>query len=120
MPGSDRRLPLIESCEGCGACCRVVGVPPFLRRFDAEGEERWEALRRDRPRLVEELENHERALRSEGLPREGRPCLWFDAEILGCRHYDWRPQACREFAINSVDCHDARRRAGVSERTEPN
>src|SRR4029077_2162452 len=42
-------LPVIESCEGCGACCRVVTLPPFRRDFDEGGEDAWERLRWGRP-----------------------------------------------------------------------
>lgn len=109
----ERPLAVLNSCDGCGACCLVVGSPPFVRRFDGEGEERWEILRRDHPGLVAELIAGERALRDQGLPREGRPCVWYDPSRRGCRHYELRPRACRDFALGGIDCRDARRRAGI-------
>jgi uncharacterized protein len=32
------------------------------------------------------------------------PCLWFDPATARCRHYRFRPDACREFEINSPSC----------------
>ncbi len=113
MNASSGGLPVIESCAGCGACCLVVTLPPFRRRFDQSGEEAWERLKWDRPELVTALLDAERVRRSEGAPLYGTPCLWYEAETGRCRHYDERPSACRDFAVGAVDCRDARRRAGV-------
>jgi Fe-S-cluster containining protein len=114
MSVTPRTLPVIESCDGCGACCRVVTSPPFVRVFDERGEDAWERLKRERPDLVAELLADARSRRTSGGPFYGTPCLWFDAATARCRHYDLRPRACRDFAVGSVDCHDARRRARVS------
>lgn len=111
QPVPDRRV--IDSCEGCGACCLVVTTPPFRRVFDGEGEEAWEQLRREHPDLVAEIAGHTQALRLEGRPSYGTPCLWFESATATCRHYDLRPRACREFALGGTDCRDARRRAGI-------
>jgi uncharacterized protein len=113
MSASSGGLPLIESCAGCGACCLVVTLPPFRRRFDQSGEEGWERLKWDRPDLVAALLETERQRRAAGAPSYGTPCLWYDAAAGGCRHYDERPSACREFALGGPDCRDARRRAGI-------
>ena len=107
-------LPVISSCEGCGACCcRVVTLPPFRRVFGAEGEEAWERLRWDRPELMAQFLEAERARKLAGAPGFGTPCLWLDPATDLCRHYDHRPRECREFSVGGPDCRDARRRAGV-------
>jgi uncharacterized protein len=106
-------LPVITSCDGCGACCQVVTRPPFYRVFDEPGEDAWERLNWERPELVAALLADERAARASGGPFYGTPCLWFDAETGRCRHYEYRPRACRAFEVGSRDCHDARRRAGI-------
>ena len=110
MPG---QLPIIESCEGCGACCRVVTLPPFVRIFREEGEEAWERLRWDRPDLMAEILAVEASRKADGEPSFGTPCLWLDGESGRCGHYELRPRACREFALGGVDCRDARRRGGI-------
>jgi Fe-S-cluster containining protein len=106
-------LPVIGSCNGCGACCQVVTRPPFSTEFDEGGEEAWERLKCERPDLVSEIVAATRARRAAGVPVFGTPCFWFDAGTGLCRHYDYRPRACREFAVGGADCRDARRRAGV-------
>jgi Fe-S-cluster containining protein len=107
-------LPLIESCDGCGACCRVVPLPPFLRRFDGSGDEAWQRLGWERPELRAALLAAERARRGRGAPDYGSPCLWYDAASGRCRHYEHRPRACREFSVGGDDCRDSRRRAGIA------
>jgi Fe-S-cluster containining protein len=91
----------------------VVTLPPFVRVFDRGGEDGWERLRWERPELAAAIVASERALRSGGRPTYGTPCLWYDPETAGCRHYEYRPRACRAFAVGSPDCRDARRRAGI-------
>ena len=106
-------LPILESCDGCSACCRVVTLPPFRRIFGEAGEEAWERLRWDRPDLRREFLEAERLRKAGGEPSFGSPCLWLDLELGRCRHYDHRPRACREFDVGGVDCRGARRRGGV-------
>jgi uncharacterized protein len=107
------RLAVIESCEGCGACCQVVTQPPFYSVFGEIGEDSWERLKADRPDLLAALLADYKARRASGGPFSGTPCFWFEAETGRCRHYDYRPLACREFEVGDVDCRDARRRAGI-------
>ncbi len=106
-------LPVINSCDGCGACCLVVTHPPFYSVFDEYGEEAWERLKRERRDLLLGIVADYRARRAEGSPLVGTPCLWYDAETRRCRHYEYRPLACREFEVGAEDCRDARRRAGI-------
>jgi Fe-S-cluster containining protein len=110
VPG---RLPVIESCDGCGACCQVVTCPPFYRVFDERGEDAWERLKADLPDVLAEVLADYQARRAAGGPFFGTPCLWFDATSGRCRHYEYRPRACREFERGGGDCRDARRRAGA-------
>jgi Fe-S-cluster containining protein len=113
MNTQHRPLPVIESCDGCGACCLAVTQPPFYRIFDEEGEDAWEQLKRERPELLAEILADRQKRRTAGGPSYGTPCLWFDQITRQCRHYELRPKACREFEVGSFDCHDARRRAGI-------
>jgi Fe-S-cluster containining protein len=116
MGATPCHLPVIESCDGCGACCLVVTSPPFRRTLDGGGEEAWVRLRWEHPALVAELEEAQVTRKAAGEPSYGTPCLWFDPASGRCRNYELRPRACRDFAVGSQDCHDARRRAGVSPR----
>jgi len=108
------QLALIDSCDGCGACCHVVTSPPFHRDFDECGEDAWERLKWDRPDLLEEILANYQARRTNRGPFYGTPCIWYDLETRRCRHYDFHPLACRVFERGGQDCHDARRRAGIT------
>jgi Fe-S-cluster containining protein len=110
-----KTLPVIESCDGCGACCLVVTLPPFRHEFAASGEEVWERLKWDRPDLFQALIGEYQARKTNVAPSYGTPCLWLDQETRRCRRYEHRPRACREFALGAQDCRDARRRAGIVE-----
>lgn len=99
-PGMNAQLPILESCEGCGACCRTISAPPF--RID---HLRNEPQERGVPQhLIDEF-----------LPAwqirfqvSDVACMWFDETTLQCRHYEIRPTACRDFELNSPYCHAVR------------
>jgi Fe-S-cluster containining protein len=113
MSNASSSLPIIESCDGCGACCQVVTAPPFYHVFEKEGEEAWERLKWERPDLLAEVIADSQIRRANGGPFYGTPCLWYDVRTRRCRHYKYRPHACREFEVGGEDCRDARRRAGI-------
>ena len=113
MSATPRTLPVIESCDGCGACCLVVTTPPFRHDLQGDGEATWVRLEWERPELLAEIAADAEARKAAGAPSYGTPCLWFDPATRRCRHYDDRPRACRDFALGGPDCRDARRRAGV-------
>lgn len=90
------RLPVIENCDDCGACCMSTPVPPF-----APGEDAAYALP---PEALETLQQR----RQVEQEFERMPCAWFDSESRRCRHYEFRPEACRRFEINSDLCRLSR------------
>jgi len=101
-------LPVLSSCEGCGACCHTVGVPPF--RIDRLVNEPIQKQVPDQ--LLQEL-----------LPAwevrllvSASPCLWYDPATARCRHYAIRPDACRDFERNSPSCAAARQEFPPAER----
>src|SRR5258707_9837600 len=71
MSVTTKILPILESCDGCGACCRVVSRPPFHRLLDETAEDTWERLKWERPDLVAELLADDRARRADGGPYYG-------------------------------------------------
>lgn len=95
-------LPLLESCDGCGACCRHLIVPPFQNRDE------WDRLHVP-PELIDEF----LPLWEVRFYLAEQPCLWYDPETDRCRHYELRPQACREFEINSPSCMACREKWGM-------
>jgi uncharacterized protein len=120
-PLTSLEVVAISSCDGCGACCTYVGVPPGYGKFyfsgapalnDADWESidgmRWRAMP-DGPRA--ELIVYNAAVdagtaadRTDAVT----PCLWYDPSSGRCRHYEWRPQVCRDFARGSANCLSAR------------
>jgi Fe-S-cluster containining protein len=94
-------LPVLRTCDGCGACCRTVSVPPF--RIDPDVNE--PVLKGVPQTLIDEFLPAWRVR----LHVSDSPCLWFDEQSLRCRHYELRPDACREFEINSPSCEAVRR-----------
>ena len=96
VEGVSQTLPLIDSCDDCGACCRLTPVPPFQ-----PGEE---AVWNVPAWMLEPVQ--ERIRRDEQF--ELLPCVWLDPDTLRCRHYEYRPQACRDFEIGSLLCRLSR------------
>lgn len=85
-------LPIIDTCDNCGACCMEMRSPPFLGDADPEfaalpGEMRVEIVKH--------------ALGD--APYES-PCLWLDLKTRKCMHYDLRPDICREFERGEEAC----------------
>lgn len=94
-------LPQIVSCDRCAACCKRTPVPPFQ-----PGEE---AVWNVPAWMLEPV--HERIRRDEHF--ELLPCVWLDEATLRCRHYEFRPQACRDFEPGSPLCQLSRDDEGI-------
>jgi Fe-S-cluster containining protein len=92
----EKSLSIIESCDHCSACCRRTPIPPFQ-----PGEE----LALDVPPTWM-LPIHERVAADQQF--ELLPCVWLNEQTNRCLHYDFRPQACRDFLINSDLCRLSR------------
>lgn len=74
----------------CGDCCRHIGTPPRLYPSDDLP-----------PVLRDELIVYYTAVENEEIPDREElrlPCLWLTADGR-CRHYEYRPQMCREEVI---------------------
>ena len=98
-------LPPLTTCDGCGACCRHMIVPPFVLSGG-----RNEAQEKGVPQpLLEELMPIWRVRLQ--LPESA--CIWYDEFTARCRHYELRPDACRAFEINSGPCRESRRKWGL-------
>jgi len=85
-----------DPCGGCGLCCAEQGTPPFTRCDDDCPP----------PELEWDVETH------AGRYDDGLPCLWYDTEDKRCRHYDHRPQACREAVVPGDESCDGFRVGG--------
>ncbi|MBX3435963.1 MAG: YkgJ family cysteine cluster protein [Planctomycetaceae bacterium] len=97
-----------DTCDGCGLCCEGIGSPVLLYQsvpgHDGPHPQRPPGLPQP---LIEEIDLH-----FLGLLRGQEPqgcCLWYDPVDRRCRHYDWRPQICRDYERGGDPC--LRRRA---------
>ena len=78
------------TCLRCGICCRRQPVPPFMWT-DAEYTSLPAELRAEMAGYVD----------SPAFDDEA-PCLWLTPE--GCKHYELRPEICREFSPRGESC----------------
>jgi Fe-S-cluster containining protein len=98
-------LPIVESCDGCGACCMAMNSPPFLGPTDPEYLELPDELRKDYDQRMDQRE-------ADGWP-EPVPCFWLDQETRKCKHYEHRPDVCRHALERSDEgCHGWRKEFG--------
>ena len=103
---------MIDSCDGCGACCEVVSRPPFYRVFDENGEDAWERLKTDRP------DSSPSSSPTTGLV--ARPEVRITAHLVSgsTGQPSMPPLRISTARLPRVrnrryDCRDARRRAGI-------
>lgn len=103
-----------ESCDGCGLCCEEIGSPVLLYQSlpSLEGPHPYRPPGLPQS-LIDEIDAHFLGL-SRGEESQDR-CLWYDPETAHCRHYDWRPQICRDFEMGG-DCCLLRRKPFVKKQ----
>ena len=93
-------------CRDCGACCAEMNSPPFMpEHFD--GTE-LNALPVD---VREDFLDGMRARNRDDWP-DNVPCFWL-TDDLRCKHYNHRPEICREFEVGSEACQGWRERFNI-------
>lgn len=102
-------LPIIDSCDDCGACCMEQTTPPGFSAYAAGRPEFWGdpddyALYLSAPIEAKQLivDQVERLRNREFLGEV--PCCWLDLSTMRCRFYDHRPGICRGFDVGSEGC----------------
>jgi hypothetical protein len=60
-----------------------------------------------------ELLAYYESVRTGGAPARDGPCLWLDPQTKRCRHYEHRPDICREFPVGGLSCLGWRRDFGL-------
>ena len=95
----------IENCDGCSACCELVGCPPFLLELDGDTMQPIGG--------ADSIADHERLV---AAPVEARTaylqslgaincqCAWLDATEGRCRYYEFRPDICRTIEVGGAFC----------------
>lgn len=112
-----RGLPIIDTCDGCGACCLQQESPPgyliiALRdeAYDEEDRRRYEAMPEEARR---EIEKYAADLGEHGHPNNNI-CIWFDEETRKCRYYEHRPSICRDaLQVGDAGCRSWRQEYGI-------
>lgn len=104
-------LPLIKDCHDCGACCLEQEALPIHLVGDGFRMESVSPLPEElKAELLQTIERFEK----EGWPEDGSPCIWYDAEKKGCKHYNHRPVLCRdELKVGDEGCRRWRKSKGI-------
>lgn len=42
------------------------------------------------------------------------PCIWLDEATGKCKHYEIRPDVCREFEVGNISCRMLRKEVGLT------
>jgi uncharacterized protein len=99
-------LPII-TCDDCSCCCLEQCSPPGYVAIpsggwsDEEDIARYHAM----PQALRDELNAYGELLKAGKPHPNNDvCIWLDEETRRCRHYEHRPQICRDFAAGSPAC----------------
>jgi Fe-S-cluster containining protein len=85
-------------CKDCGHCCRNQTCPPFC------GEDE---------NLPQELREEINAWLDSPEWSDDAPCLWLTPDNR-CKHYDLRPDICRDYEVGDEACRNERMRNGLT------
>lgn len=108
-----RALPVL-TCEGCGACCtEQAGLPIHL--VSDRADFRLQPVTPLPEELAAELrEIRDRWLKENSFPPDGTPCIWYDPDTRKCKHYEHRPELCRDaVVVDDQSCRKWRRDKGI-------
>ena len=119
----DHNLPIIDTCDDCGACCLTQKSPPGYAMLladptlqDDPGPFAEDVVRlRSLPTAAaDELRAYlDQVLR--GVRQPDDVCIWFDRQTKRCRYHDHRPRICHELEIGSDDCLGWREEYGIGQ-----
>ncbi|MCA8995648.1 MAG: YkgJ family cysteine cluster protein [Planctomycetaceae bacterium] len=119
MP-TPHELVVLESCDGCTACCLPQGAPPDYVALrinphfadDPSFEEDVQRLNQLPSEAAQLLDHYLQQVERKEISTDG-PCVWLNDDHTACRFYDHRPSTCRVFERGSPGCHYYRRLAGI-------
>lgn len=105
-------LPVIKNCDDCGACCTgQAALPVSWYTSTAVLLDGSSSLP---PELLAELEAMRIRFLADGFPPDDSACVWYDVETRRCRHYEHRPDICRDEVQPGDDsCRNWRRSVGI-------
>ena len=97
---------------------KLLGVTEDLE--SPSGSKRASAARKsdedDKQIQIEEIDENFQGLHRGQEPLER--CLWFDSATRKCRHYQWRPQVCRDYELGGDACLATREKGGLMQIAE--
>jgi uncharacterized protein len=110
-------LPLVKNCDGCGACCTEQAALPVSWYAAPESTRLGDPSTLPPDLLAELVKLRDRFLATQ-FPPDGSPCVWYDPATRRCRHYEHRPELCRdEVKPGDEACLRWRRLKGVDPQT---
>ncbi len=84
-----------------------MGYPAFVRASEGQpDEEFWLMLPED---LKQELNAYIAGYLHPKASQLDGPCCWYDQDLRCCKHHEYRPRVCRDFAVGCADCIGWRR-----------
>lgn len=112
------RIPIrvVTNCDGCGACCTGQAALPVSLINPRSGERPVSPLP---DYLIRELTDYVHKFMAEGWPADNTPCIWYCDVTRQCKHYNHRPELCRD-AVKPGDqsCLSWRRDLGIDPKTK--
>jgi Fe-S-cluster containining protein len=107
-------LPVINSCDNCGACCTGQAALP-IHLVSKNKDTRLDPVSPLPPELASELQAIiDGYMANNSWPDDGSPCIWYDADTRRCKHYTHRPILCRDAVkVGDESCRRWRRSTGV-------
>jgi Fe-S-cluster containining protein len=94
-------LPTVTDCGQCGVCCtEQAGLPIswYLGAYPLGDKGTLPGA------LLAEMEATLAEWQAGFFPPDHSPCVWYDAATRRCRHYEHRPQICRDFEVGGEGC----------------
>lgn len=96
-----------DHCNNCGLCCMHMGAPPFSITD-------YENLPSDLKRSVDAFEDSPRRKWQYANGESEGACSWLNLETGRCKHYEHRPDVCREFEVGNSGCRALRESVGLT------
>ncbi len=92
-------LPTVITCEGCGACCLHMGLPPYA-------DDEVDFLRENLPKVYSDFVAVQatRLLQLRVTGVDSVPCGFFNHVTRRCKHHEYPPDLCAGFEVGEPSC----------------
>jgi uncharacterized protein len=108
---------MAEFCKNCGLCCMHMRTPPFLGPTDPQWNELADELKREiESWVIGPSPRYELMVKFDG---KVNPCIWLDLVSGKCKHYELRPDVCRDYEVGNQSCRTIRREVGLTVKGMP-